>query len=73
MDVNLWLVCFNAFAAVLGLLSLMAVLMRGLTWLFPEQTTETDAAVFSAIAQAASSVVPGARVTRIEETTGKHP
>ncbi|HAO32863.1 MAG TPA: hypothetical protein PLP22_00925 [Candidatus Competibacter sp.] len=69
---NLFLVCLNAFAAVLGLLWVLALALRGLIELFPEKPpapTEAaaDAALAVAIASAANAVVPGARVTRIEE------
>ena len=65
---NLFLVCFNAFAAVLGLLWVLAIALRGLIELFPEKPApQTDAAVAVAIAAAATAIVPGARVTRIEE------
>ncbi|HRF62781.1 MAG TPA: hypothetical protein P5260_08280 [Candidatus Competibacter sp.] len=65
---NLFLVCLNAFAAVLGLLWVLAIALRGLIELFPEKPApQTDAAVAVAIAAAATAIVPGARVTRIEE------
>ncbi len=72
---NLFLVCLNAFAAVLGLLWVLALALRGLIELFPEkspaQTAQTgalsDAAFAVAIAAAAHAIAPGARVTRIEE------
>jgi hypothetical protein len=41
-DINLWLVCLNAFAAVIVLLSILALLMRALLWLLP-QTVEQPA------------------------------
>jgi hypothetical protein len=65
---NLLLICLNAFAAVLGLLWVLAIALRGLIELFPERPRpQTDAAVAVAIAAAANAIVPGARVTRIEE------
>ncbi|HRD67064.1 MAG TPA: hypothetical protein PKY50_13040 [Candidatus Competibacter sp.] len=65
---NLFLVCLNAFTAVLGLLWMLAIALRGLIELFPEKPApQTDAAVAVAIAAAANAIVPGARVTRIEE------
>jgi hypothetical protein len=65
---NLFLVCLNAFAAVLGLLWVLAIALRGLIELFPEKPQpQTDATVAVAIAAAANAIVPGARVTRIEE------
>lgn len=68
---NLFLVCLNAFAAVLGLLWVLTLALRGLIELFPEKPPDpaeaADAALAVAIASAANAVVPGARVTRIEE------
>lgn len=65
---NLFLICLNAFAAVLGLLWVLAIALRSLIELFPEKPPpKIDAAVAVAIAAAANAVVPGARVTRIEE------
>ena len=65
---NLLLICLNAFVAVLGLLWVLAIALRGLIELFPEKPApQTDAAVAVAIISAANSLVPGARVTRIEE------
>ena len=67
---NLFLICLNAFAAVLGLLWVLAIALRGLIELFPEKPqlqAQTDAAITVAIASAANAIIPGARVTRIEE------
>lgn len=69
---NLFLVCLNAFAAVLGLLWVLAIALRGLIELFPEKPQpqsqpQADAAITVAIAAAANAIIPGARVTRIEE------
>lgn len=65
---NLFLVCLNAFAAVLGLLWALAIALRGLIELFPEKPQpQADAAIAVAIASAANAIIPGARVTRIEE------
>ena len=67
-DVALYIVCLNAFLAVLILLSLLALLMRLLIAVFPERLPRTDAAVVAALSTAVSTRFPGARVTRIEET-----
>jgi hypothetical protein len=56
-----------AFAAVFGLLSLLAILMRLLTAVFPAKTDGPDSALYAAISSAASLAHPGTRVTRIEE------
>jgi len=64
---NLMMVCLNAFMAVMVLLSLLAFTMRLLIMLFPEKKTASDTTVTSAINLAVQQVIPGARVTRIEE------
>ena len=65
---NLLLICLNAFVAVLGLLWVLAIALRGLIELFPEEAPpKTDTAVAVAIASAANAILPGARVTHIEE------
>ena len=66
-ETSLWMVCLQAFTAVMGLLSLLALIMRGLIVLFPEAKSRTDAAVVAAITQAVHTVLPGATVTQIEE------
>ena len=71
MDPNLLVICLNAFAAVLGLLWVLAIALRGLIEVFPEpappKAGQIDTAVTVAIATAANAILPGARVTRIEE------
>lgn len=72
MDDNLLIVSLSAFGTVILLLSLLALLMRLLIWLFPESPEpeeKIDPAVVSAIATAAATALPGARVTRIKEST----
>ena len=39
---NLFLICFNAFIAVMALLSLLAGALRGLIELFPERVQQAD-------------------------------
>jgi hypothetical protein len=56
-----------AFVAVFSLLSVLAIVMRLLTTIFPGETDRGDAAVYAAISSAASRAFPGTRVTRIEE------
>lgn len=66
---QLWLVSLIAFVAVFTLLSLLALAMRLLITLFPPPGSRTDPAVIGGIHAAVGSLIPGARVTRIEETT----
>ena len=66
-EVNLLLVCLNAFVAVLILLSVLAGIMRLLIVVFPEQKSASDEAVASAIRLAVEQFMPGAGVAKIEE------
>lgn len=71
-DSNLLTLSVSAFAAVLLLLSLLALAIRGLTLLFahpPEPTLRIDAAVVAVLGAAVHEAVPGHHMTRIEETT----
>lgn len=64
---DLLVICTAAFTAVFLLLSLLAVMMRGLIALFPEDTTGIDAATVAAVTVAVSSAYPGMKITNIEE------
>ncbi|MCB1070809.1 MAG: hypothetical protein H7A43_12245 [Verrucomicrobia bacterium] len=68
-EASLWMICLQAFAAVLLVLSFLAALMRLLIMAFPEAKKKTgpDAAIAAAISQAVQATCPGAVVTRIEE------
>ena len=59
--------CALAFAVVFVLLLILALAMRLITTAFPEPVAGTDAAVIAAISTTVASLVPGARVTKIEE------
>lgn len=67
MEQNLVAVCGIAFAAVFTLLALLAVVMQLITVVFPVRRSRVDPPVVAAISGAVASLVPGARVTRIEE------
>jgi len=69
MPDNLILVCAVAFAAVFSLLTVLALMMRVLIALFPVRKSASDTAVMGAINTAVSTMLPGARVIKIEETT----
>lgn len=64
---NLLLVCAAAFSVVFSVLALLAAAMRLITILFPERVPAPDGAVLAAISSAVAVLVPGTRVTRIEE------
>ena len=60
-------ICAIAFAAVAVLLSFLAICMYLITRLFPVSEPAVDTAIVAAISGAVASVIPGARVTQIEE------
>ena len=66
-QVDLWMICLVAFAAVFTLLAVLAILMRLAVALFPKKDAQTDAALYAAISTAYGSLYPGTQVTRIEE------
>lgn len=63
---SLLTICIAAFIAVIVILSLMAVIIRILTALFPV-VDGPDPAVVAAISAAAARVYPGTKVTNIQE------
>ena len=61
-------VCIAAFVLIFVLLSVLAVVMRLLTWFIPPLETD-DSAVFAAITKAYQSAYPDRKVTNIKEYT----
>ncbi len=70
-DVALYLICMNAFVAVICLLAILALMMRLLTALFPVATDKGDSALTAAIATTVAQLYPGARVSHIEAVSSK--
>ena len=67
MTTNLVSVCALAFASVFILLSFLALAMHVITVVFPERQRFSDPVVVAAISTAVATLLPGARVTKIEE------
>jgi hypothetical protein len=68
--VSLTATCITAFVAVFVLLVVLALVIRLTTTIFPNRIVRSDdAAVIAAINAAVVALVPGARVTHLEETT----
>ena len=59
-------ICIAAFVLIFLLLSILSVMMRGLTLLFP-LAEKDDSATFAAITATYHSIYPDKKVTRIEE------
>lgn len=64
---NLSVVCVLAFVLVFVVLSLLSGAMYLITILFPARVVGMDAAVVAAVSSTVETLLPGARVTRIEE------
>ena len=67
-SISVLTICIAAFVLIFLLLSLLSLMMRGLTLLFPVPQ-ENDSAAIAAITAAYQSIYPDKEVTRIEETT----
>ena len=59
--------CLIALAAVFTLLGALALTIELITTLFPERRQAIDPVLAAAISTTVAQVIPGARVTRIEE------
>jgi hypothetical protein len=61
--------CGTAFTSVFVLLIILALVIWAISAIFPppEEDESADAALVAVISTAVATVVPGARVTRIEE------
>jgi hypothetical protein len=67
---NLAWMSVSAFVAVLTLLSLLALAIRALTWLFREVPAATiDAPLVAALEAAVRQARPGYGITHVEEIT----
>lgn len=64
---DLLMVCVSAFFAVFTLLTLLALVMRGLISVFPEKTGKADPAMLAAVTSVVATVFPGSKITRVEE------
>lgn len=59
-------ICLTSFIAVLILLSLLALIMRGITLIFPAKEDD-DSAVIAAITSTYQTNFPGTRIIKIGE------
>ena len=64
---NLLIICISSFIAVFILLTILAIVMKGIIVIFPQKEAKTDAVVIAALATAISSVYPGTKITNIKE------
>ena len=66
-EVHILSACSIAFLAVFVLLAFLAVVMQLIMAVFPERKAVLDSVMVAAIFSTVSTLIPGARVTRIEE------
>ena len=66
-EVQILSACSIAFLAVFVLLAFLAVVMQLIMAVFPERKAVLDSVMVAAISSTVSTLIPGARVTRIEE------
>ncbi len=59
--------CGIAFLAVFVLLSLLAGLMQLITIVFPKREPRIESSLVAAVSSAVAVLIPGARVTKLEE------
>jgi hypothetical protein len=67
LEDNLFAVCSLAFLTVFALLAFLALAMHLITAAFPPLKAVLDSAVVAAVSSTVASLIPGARVTKIEE------
>ena len=67
MEDNLLAACSLAFLTVFVLLAFLALAMHVITLVYPEKKAALDSAVVAAVSSTVATLVPGARVTKIEE------
>jgi hypothetical protein len=60
-------ICFSAIVTVFLILSILAVLIKIITSLFPFKEVEKDSAIYAAIASGYSAIYPGTKITKIRE------
>jgi hypothetical protein len=66
-SLDLLLICSLSFLSVFFVLSLLAVVMRLITEIFPQRRSDMDTTVYAAISATAAEHFPGTRITKIEE------
>lgn len=66
MDPDLLTTCGIAFMAVLAVLCLLALLIRGLTALIPDDSPEADPILMKAIEEVVDQAFPGGTVVSVE-------
>ena len=64
---DLLTICLLAFFWVFLILTVLAIIMRAMTRLFPFRETTVDLPLYSSISATVPQILPGMKVTKIEE------
>ena len=64
---SLVMICASAFAAVFLLLGFLSLVMRIIITVFPQKSSQGDAAMLAAVAATVGAIYPGTKITRVEE------
>jgi hypothetical protein len=64
---ELFFICAVAFLMVFIILALLAFSMRIIILIFPEKKAKLDAAMIAAVTAAVQTIIPGTKVTKVEE------
>ncbi len=64
---ELFFICAVAFLMVFIILALLAFSMRIIILIFPEKKAKLDAAMIAAVTTAVQTIMPGTKVTKVEE------
>jgi hypothetical protein len=60
-------ICISAIIAVFLILTLLAIIIRLITDIFPSKNTEDDSAVLAALSTVINQYYPGTKITNIKE------
>ncbi len=66
-SLDLLSICVSAFIGVFVLLSLLALIMRFITFVFPQRDKKEDAALLAAISTVIHTIYPGTKITNVKE------
>jgi len=64
---NIVVICFSAFALVMGVLAFLSLAIHALNVQFPQRITRIDQVLVAALSTTVSTLFGGARITKIEE------
>ncbi len=66
-SLDLLAICASAFVGVFLLLTVLALVMRLITVIFPERESAGDSAMIAAVSTVLQTLYPGTKITKVEE------